>query len=1296
MLNKVLTYCKTLLLIAFVLCIVAAKANHISASTISYSCLGNDQYEITVNVYRDCSGISVANSVSVKTVSSCGVNFLLCSLDTIVDISQVCSTVVSDCAGGSQPGLELCIYKGILQLNAGCRFNSIIYADCCRGVSNNLKDESPPSLEFVAIATLDSSAAYCNRSPFFTSTHAPAFFVGRPAAFNIGAIDEDGDSLSFSLVAPMDQQGNALEYQDNYTNLNPLPTVSGFNFNKLTGQILFTPSQQGVFVVNIKVNEYRDGVFIGSIISDFQIKVIAANNNTPLIDTCILPANVMGAVDVSCNLIKLCSGGQFRLTVGIKDINIQPLNVITNIAYSLPGATLSIVQAGSDSVTAIVTWTPNITDIGFHYFTIQASDNSCPVKGVSIVTYIIHVQKSAYVGIDRVYCLFGEPVTVTAAAGAHYSWLPTTGIVNANNDSSIVQLAPTVTTNYIVYSAQQNNCSSTDTITVSIVNSITAEAIASEDTICFNRSIVLMGNATPLGEGPFIYSWTATNGTLSAPTEQTTIAKPTGIVGYSLVVTSSTGCVVKDSVQVSVVGIAPLVKVFPSSNYICPGSSVTLNTSVSLFEAGVASPTSNSCLPGSNFMQQTVGSDIVSQADNCTPFIGNAESGHVQYLYRASELRDAGLTAGTITQIGFNVSVKNSNAPYNDFTLQMGTTSLNSQPDNYSSNLVTVLQPRIKTIVQGWNTDTLDVPFNWDGFSNIIVSVCFHNGTFSESDEVLYTPTSYYSVLWGARNSIMGSGCNIIYGEQNYKRPNTMFAFCQPPLNYNVTWASSDGSILPDSLNPVVVANKETTYTVFVSDTQCMSSESLTIYCDSSVVVSAGNDTIVCQQPVPINANLPQTTSVVCIDDYTLSSIAPAMLTPSVSPIVLSGSDEGVSSAIALPFQFDFFCNQVQNVYIHTNGFLAFMPYNSNGCCTGQLLPSSNYPNNVVSMCWYDLTTLFGSGSIDYFVAGNSPNRIFVVRWNHVRAFIDTTNVTGQIQLYEGTDVIEVHIESQNIPLTQIKTLGIENEIGSKAIWPAGYNASGWQAQSPIAFRFTPNRFTNNLVSAFWTPALGLSSDTVLNPSAMPQTSTDYVLTASFANGCVTNDTVTVAVDTTCQPMNCMAYFTVYPDDQVAHNWFALNQSVGNGALSYIWYWGDGDSSVGATPSHIYSIPGYYNICLNISDSSGCTDTYCDTSTYIYKAEETITINCLLASIVNNADAFEVNIFPNPACNMLMVETGGRKISALNLHSISGGLVNIMNVPVSPQIDISYLIPGVYIAEIIIDNTSIRKRFVKM
>ncbi|MCI4669988.1 MAG: PKD domain-containing protein [Bacteroidia bacterium] len=72
------------------------------------------------------------------------------------------------------------------------------------------------------------------------------------------------------------------------------------------------------------------------------------------------------------------------------------------------------------------------------------------------------------------------------------------------------------------------------------------------------------------------------------------------------------------------------------------------------------------------------------------------------------------------------------------------------------------------------------------------------------------------------------------------------------------------------------------------------------------------------------------------------------------------------------------------------------------------------------------------------------------------------------------------------------------------------------------------------------------------------------------------------------------------------------------GIESWFWDFGDGDTSSQRQPSHIYGVPGTYYACLQITDSSGCNQTFCDSITVD---------NCQADFTWFNSNAFELSAF---------------------------------------------------------------------
>lgn len=113
------------------------------------------------------------------------------------------------------------------------------------------------------------------------------------------------------------------------------------------------------------------------------------------------------------------------------------------------------------------------------------------------------------------------------------------------------------------------------------------------------------------------------------------------------------------------------------------------------------------------------------------PFDAKLQVKKTMFQYRASELIAAGMTAGNITALQFNFGIKNSTRPYENVQIKMGTSSIPNLVDgSYFPQPVSV----VKTIASftpsvGWNNFLLDVPFAWNGTSNVVIEICYDNAT---------------------------------------------------------------------------------------------------------------------------------------------------------------------------------------------------------------------------------------------------------------------------------------------------------------------------------------------------------------------------------------------------------------------------------------------------------------------------------------------------------------------------------------------------------------------------------------
>jgi PKD repeat protein len=79
-----------------------------------------------------------------------------------------------------------------------------------------------------------------------------------------------------------------------------------------------------------------------------------------------------------------------------------------------------------------------------------------------------------------------------------------------------------------------------------------------------------------------------------------------------------------------------------------------------------------------------------------------------------------------------------------------------------------------------------------------------------------------------------------------------------------------------------------------------------------------------------------------------------------------------------------------------------------------------------------------------------------------------------------------------------------------------------------------------------------------------------------------------------CLP-SCKAHFTW---SQTAPNTIVFSDTSSTGlnpSTTFHWVFSDGTRVTGSNPTHVFNIPGTYNVCLRISDSTRCFSTFCDT-----------------------------------------------------------------------------------------------------
>ena len=354
----------------------------------------------------------------------------------------------------------------------------------------------------------------------------------------------------------------------------------------------------------------------------------------------------------------------------------------------------------------------------------------------------------------------------------------------------------------------------------------------------------------------------------------------------------------------------------------------------------------------------------------------------------------------------------------------------------------------------------------------------------------------------------------------------------------------------------------------------------------AQITMVLSRDTTICaNQPVHLNAqvlNAP-TTSV----NYTISQIS-FQPDPFVGGTTFNLNDDDQTLPITMPFKFCFYGNTYSKFIISSNGWIGFSIGQSNSWY-GAFLPnnSGNMPMNCIMAPFQDLNPHAG-GTIGYAVYGNAPYRRLVVSYNNVPLYNNNVNsqytcgvtFTGQIKLFETSNIIETHIA--NKPICTAWNSGtaihaLHDSIGNAAVIVSGRNYSSWSTTNE-GMAFIPSGVSTEVINWYCNGNLiGNGNSILVSPS---QTNT-YTAIGYFGCGTTAQKTGNITVKVSNLRFDNPA-LTINPISCNGKNDGSIQANVmgGFGNISYLWNTNQTASKITNLSSGNYSV--------SIHDSLGC------------------------------------------------------------------------------------------------------------
>jgi hypothetical protein len=1162
------------IVIAF-LFITDINASHLMGAEISYKHIANNEYEVTLIVYRDCSGIDVGATQNVIFESAtCGQNFVVAMplVDTI-EVSQVCPGQTTTCNGGTLPGSEQWIYVDtvtmttcsdwLIHWNSGTRNPAI----------TNLVN--PNTQNLFILTTLNNIAGTNNNSPQFSAIPTPYLCANQLSIFSHGAYDADGDSLYYSLAQPLTTPGppgTPIAFTAGHTINDPILTISGMNLNPLTGDMCFTPSQAQTCVVSVLISEYRNNTLIGTQIRELQVVVDnSCANSAPSIGLATPTCGNIGGLTITSagpsvtqidsNSITMCPDDNVCFEVYFNDINGDNINVSTNIATSIPSATFTITGNGTPNPVGTFCWIPTSLSAGINPFTIAIQDDACPLSASRDYTYDVTVFDQPNAGQDQTICASQE-AQFQATGGGGYIWSVITGdpISVATNFSctscSDPIASPSTTTTYLLTSSLAASCLTTDTITVFVVPDFTYDAIG-DTALCDYLDVQLEVNITSGPVGTYLYNWDNAS-TLNNSAIQNPIASPTETTWYTAEVTSPNGCVKKtDTVQIKVTP-PPTVQIIPGDTTICIGASLNFDVSLSAinddFNSGF-NPSIWSNVSGATVTSPCVTFDGTAlnfdaalrelntnsiNITNCTTvdfclWIANdASSGSCENADLGEDVvLNYNTGSGWITLQTYTSSDWDTGGPYAN-TWQCFSVTIPAIAQTGATQFQWTQIGGYGATIDNWALDNISIScggntaygYSWSPGTDLsatnISNPTLSNATITTNYVVTITDTASgcsidrnqtITVVPNYTLTTTQSDTNICLGE------NVSFSVSTNPSgSYNYSWSPSGVMDNPAIANPVGTFITPGTNTIIAT------------------VSSSGGcqkmDTLIVNASYGFTPNITMTPDsiTICTGDNTQLNIDLVGGIPSSCGLSQTNACSGALSQTIVgsgttnlgapsPYYGFYEDNRVQMIYeaseLNALGFTGgkITEVTFDVLIKASTQPYENFTIKMGCTSTSDFTgaTQFESGLFQVF---NTASSTTIAGLN--------THILDNAYEWDGVSNLIVEICFDNTAWTSTDVVAQTATTSPLTLAKWADNQVGCTLNTPSAYSERPNiQLTQcsttsdpNIYSYAWTPTLGLSDPTIQNPIANPTTTTTYSVTVTDTlGGCFNSGTVTVTID---------------------------------------------------------------------------------------------------------------------------------------------------------------------------------------
>jgi len=370
-----------------------AMANHFTGGHLRYEYMGNSlQYKIYLTLYKTCesTAIDFPTFVNIYAESKANTtiinkNLALISQDTI---KAYCPGTTTSCNSltAPYPGYIAAVYSETVTFPFTAPDWKLVFSNSSRSLNIvNLQGASGTS--FYIDAPLNNSN-HINSSPVLPDIPPHVLFVNDSISIPLSSTDVDGDTVKYRFVNPESASGTNIPYYSGYSPSQPFGN-GGLCYIRDNNTMVLKSAATGKYTLTLKIEEYRQGTYIGYTTRDF---VVTCVNSTPGSKLSIpTPVNRNNVYTFTC------PGRSNYLALNFEDAATGDSVYMDIITPVISGFTFNTSATnGIGNATGYISWTTptsmDPTSLKFFDFIVNVRDNACRMIGKATYVYRVNTR----------------------------------------------------------------------------------------------------------------------------------------------------------------------------------------------------------------------------------------------------------------------------------------------------------------------------------------------------------------------------------------------------------------------------------------------------------------------------------------------------------------------------------------------------------------------------------------------------------------------------------------------------------------------------------------------------------------------------------------------------------------------------------------------------------------------------------------------------------------------------------------------------------------------------------------